>query len=392
MRLILAVSFFTLSLATAAFAAEPLRVGVLEDLSGPYSDLGGQGTVVAVKLAAEDVSGTVLGRSIQVVSADHQNKPDVGGLIARKWFDDGVQAIFGVPASAVALAVQQLAKERSRIFAFTAVGADLTGKDCSPFGSAWNINTYSATAVTGGAMVKQGNQKWFVIAADYTFGHQLQRDLTDTVTSGGGKVLGAVRHPLNTADFASFLLQAQSSGAEIVALANAGKDMTTAVRQAGEFGLTNKQKLAAFTVFPTDIHAMGLATAQGLIHASGFYWDQDEASRRFSARFAKMHNGRPPTEVQAAMYSAALHYFKAVAATGATEGLVVAKARKETPISDAVHPKATLRADGRLMKPVYVVKAKAPEESVAPWDYLKIVATVPAEQAFGTREKSQCKL
>jgi branched-chain amino acid transport system substrate-binding protein len=370
-----------------------LKIGVLEDFSGPYSDLGGRGTVVAVQMAIDDMGGKIGGRAIELVSADHQNKAEIGGSIARKWFDvDGIEAIFGVPNSSVAIAVQQLAREKRKIFAFTAVGADLTGQQCSSFGSAWNLDTYSAASVIGRSLSNSGSKTWYVLAVDYTFGQQLERDLTKAVTQNGGLILGRARHPLNTSDFASFVLQAQASGAEVVALANAGRDMTTAIKQASEFGLRKSQKLAALTMFITDIHSMGLDAAQGLIHASGFYWDRDARSREFSARFAMLHNGVPPTEVQASMYSAALHYLKAVAGATSSDAIEIAKIMKSTPISDAVIPQPTLRGDGRLMKPLHIVQVKSPTQSTRAWDYVTIVDTVAAEDAFKPLEDGGCEL
>jgi branched-chain amino acid transport system substrate-binding protein len=371
----------------------PLKIGVLEDLSGPYADIAGQGSILAVQMAVDDLGGKVLGRPVVLVSADHQNKPDIGGAIARKWLDaDGVEAIFGASTSSVAVAVQQITRERHKIFAFSATGADLTGKQCSPYGSAWLFNTYSVASVIGKALSRQGAKTWFLLSVDYTFGHQLERDLTQTIKNEGGRVVGQVRHPLNSPDFASFLLQAQSSAADVVALANVGTDMTTAVRQASEFGMLQKQKFAALMMFITDINAMGLQTAQGLIHVSGFYWDRTEQSREFSRRFMAKHGGKPPTEVQAAMYSAATHYLKSVARAASTDGTAVTLEMKRTPISDAVNPNASLRQDGRVMKPLYVVQVKSPAESKGPWDYIKILDEVPAEQAFQSIEEGGCAL
>jgi branched-chain amino acid transport system substrate-binding protein len=373
-----------------------IRIGVLNDQSSLYADLTGQGSVVAAKLAVEDSGIEKRGYKVEIVSADHQNKADVGSNIARKWFDvDKVDVIADVPNSAVALAVNAITKEKNKVFIVSgAATSDLTGKACSPNTVHWTYDTWALANGTGKAIVKTGGDSWFFITADYAFGHALERDTEAVVLANGGKVLGKVRHPLNTSDFSSFLLQAQSSKAKIVGLANAGADTTNSIKQAGEFGLVGGgQNLAGLLVFITDVHALGLKTAQGLIFTETFYWDLNDQTRAFTKRFAPQFKGVHPTMIHAGVYSGVLHYLKAVEAlkSGADGAAVTAK-MKELPTDDALFGKGKIRADGRKIHPAYLVEVKKPGESKGPWDYYKIRATIPAEEAFRPLDKGDCPL
>lgn len=380
--------------ASAQSSGATVKIGVLTDTSSLYADFGGQGSITAAQMAIDDFGGKVGGYTIELVSADHQNKADVGAEIARRWFDkDGVDAIVDLPNSSVALAVQNLARERQKVLLITsALSSDITGKACSPTTAHWTYDTYSQAHVTGNAIVAQGGSSWFFLTADYAFGHAFERDTTEVVKAAGGKVLGAVRHPLNTADFSSFLLTAQSSGAKIIALANGGNDMVTAIKQAGEFGIgAGDQKLAALLIYITDIHSLGLKTAQGLILTSPFYWDQNDATRSWSRRFMERHHS-VPTMVQAAAYSAVAHYLKAVAAVGSKDSGPVMKAMRETPINDFMTNNGKLREDGRVIRDMYLFRVKAPAESKYAFDYYKLLDTVPGAKAFRALEESQCPL
>ena len=372
-----------------------IRIGVLNDQSSLYADLAGQGSVVAARMAVEDFGAEKKGMKVEIVSADHQNKADVGSAIARQWYDvDKVDAIVDVPNSGVALAVNQITRDKGKALLVSgAATADLTGKACSPNTIHWPYYTWALANGTGNAIVKTGGDTWFFITADYAFGHALERDVEAVVLKNGGKVLGKVRHPLNTADFSSFLLQAQSSKAKIVGLANAGGDTTNSIKQAAEFGIVKGgQSLAGLLVFITDVHGLGLPTAQGLIFTETFYWDQNDKTRAFGKRFAERDKGIHPTMIHAGVYSAVTHYLKAVEALKSDDGTKVIAKMKEMPTDDPLFGKGTVRADGRKIHPAYLVEVKKPAESKAPWDYYKIRATIPADQAFRPLDQGECPL
>jgi branched-chain amino acid transport system substrate-binding protein len=381
--------------AQAQISDNVIKIGVLSDMSSLYTDLAGAGSVAAAKMAIEDSGIEKRGYKVEVVSADHQNKPDVGSNIARQWYDvDKVDAIVDVPNSGVALAVNQITKDKGK--AFLAVGpgtSDLTGKACSPNTVHWAYDTWMLANGTGTAITKQGGDTWFFITADYAFGAALERDTTAAVTRNGGKVIGGVKAPLNNQDFSSFLLQAQASKAKIIGLANAGGDTTNSIKQAAEFGIVKGgQKLAGLLVFLTDIHALGLQTAQGLTFTETFYWDMNDQTRAFSKRFAPADKGIHPTMVHAGVYAVVLHYLKAVEALKSDDGTKVIAKMKEIPTDDSLFGKGTIRADGRKIHPAYLVQVKTPAESKAPWDYYKIVATIPADQAFRPLNAGECPL
>ena len=377
----------------AAAQAQGVRIGVLNDMSSVYADAGGKGAVEAAKMAAEDV-GAVLGAPAEIVSADHQNKPDVGGAIARQWYEkDGVDMITDVPNSAVGFAVSGIATQARKLALFTgSLSADLTGEKCSPYTAAWVLDTWSQSKVLGSAIVKQGGDSWFFLGADYGFGRALTRDATAVVEANGGKVLGAVYAPLNTADFSSFLLQAQQSRAKIIGLANAAGDTANSIKEGDEFGIrAGGQKFATFVIFILDVKSLGLKAAQGLQLASPFYWDMNDETRAFARRFeARM--GRPPTWDQAGVYSAVAHYLKAVKAVGSKESDKVMAKMRETPINDFMSKNATLRIDGRVVRDMHLFEVKAPEESKGPWDLYKLAATVPGAEAFRPLDQGKCPL
>ncbi|HJT07924.1 MAG TPA: ABC transporter substrate-binding protein [Stellaceae bacterium] len=392
-----AAALVALALSTGAEAQISdgvVKLGVLSDMSSLYSDATGKGSLMAAQMAVEDFGGKVLGKPIEVVSADHQNKPDVGANIARQWYDqEQVDAIVDVPTSSVALAVQQISKDKDRAFLMSGPGSsDLTGPACSPTGVHWTYDTYALSHVAGKAMVERGENTWFFITADYAFGHALERDATAVVKANGGKVLGSVRHPLNTQDFSSFLLQAQASGAKVVALANAGGDTQNAIKQAAEFGLQKSgQKLLALLIQVTDIHSLGLRTAQGMILTEGFYWDQDEGARKFSQRFlAKMHF--MPTMIQAGVYSEVTHYLKAIQAAKTDEAKAVVAKMRALPINDFFAHNGKLREDGRMVHDMYLMQVKTPAESKGEWDLYKLLATVPGDQAYRPLDQGGCPL
>jgi len=372
-----------------------IKIGVLTDMSSLYADLSGQGSVIAARMAVEDFGAAKKGMKVEIISADHQNKADVGSGIARQWLDsDKVDVIVDTPNSAVALAVSQIVKEKGKAFLVSgAASSDLTGKACSPNTIHWTYDTWALANGTGSAIVKTGGDSWFFLTADYAFGHALERDTEAVVLKNGGKVLGKVRHPLNTADFSSFLLQAQSSKAKIIGLANAGGDTTNAIKQAAEFGIVKGgQSLAGLLVFITDVHALGLQTAQGLIFTEAFYWDLNDKTRTFSKRFAELDRDIHPTMIHAGVYAATLHYLKAVEALKSDDGTKVIAKMKETPTDDPLFGKGTIRADGRKLHPMYLFEVKKPSESKAPWDYYKLRATIPAEQAFRPIDQGDCPL
>lgn len=372
-----------------------VKLGVLNDRSGTYADLSGEGSVVAAKMAVEDFKAADKGINVEVISADHQNKPDIGSSIARQWYDqDGVDVILDVPTSSVALAVAEITKEKNKIFMNSGAGSsDLTGKACSPNTVHWTYDTWALANGTGSAMVKAGGDSWFFLTADYAFGHALERDTGAVVEKAGGKVLGSVRHPFPGQDFSSFLLQAQSSGAKVIGLANAGADTTNAIKQAAEFGIVQGgQKLAGLLTFVTDVKALGLSTAQGLVLTEAFYWDQNDGTREFSKRFAERHGGAMPTMVHAGVYASVLHYLKAVEATKGKDTAAVMAKMKETPSDDPLFGKGEVRADGRHVHDMYLFEVKKPEESTADWDLYKTVATIPAAEAFRPLADGGCNL
>jgi branched-chain amino acid transport system substrate-binding protein len=377
--------------ARAQISDDVVRIGVLNDQSGLYADLGGPGTVVAARMAVEDAGGTVLGKPIEIVFADHQNKPDVGVAVARQWFDTGkVDMAIGFDNSAVALAVEQLAAERNRIAIAGAVGSTaFTGKSCTPTEASWIYDSYALTTSLAKSMVAEGLDTWFFITVDYAFGHSMEADAASAVEAAGGKVLGSVRHPLNTSDFSSYLLQAQASGAKVVAFANSGGDMVNATKQANEFGLTKNQTMVSLLVFISDVHSMELKAAQGLKFVAGFYWDRDEETRAWSKRFFARH-GRMPTMAQASAYSAIRHYIGAIAAAGTDEAKAVMARMREMPVNDFYAKNGRLREDGRLVHDMYFAQVKKPSESTGPWDYYKLLGVVPGDQAFRPLAEGGC--
>jgi branched-chain amino acid transport system substrate-binding protein len=375
-----------------------VKIGNLNDMSSLYADVGGPGSTVAAQMAVEDSGLTDKGWKIEVIGGDHQNKPDIGGNLARQWFDvDNVDVIVDTPNSGVALAVSQITKDKNRLFLNSgAASSDLTGKACTPNTIHWTYDTYALANSTGKSIIKSGGDTWFFVTADYAFGQALERDTEAVINANGGKVLGKVRHPINSADFSSFLLQAQASKAKIVGLANAGGDTTNAIKQAHEFGLTTSgQTLAALLLFISDVHALGLDVAQGLTFTESFYWDMNDQTRAFSERFSKrMKNGAKPTMVQAGTYSAVRHYLKALEALGGNphDGAKVAAKMKEMPTDDPLFGKGIIRADGRKIHPVYLFEVKKPSDSKGPWDYYTLKATIPAEAAFRPLAESACPL
>ena len=372
-----------------------VKIGVLSDMSSLYSDIGGKGSVVAAQMAVEDFDAAKKGLKVEIVSADHQNKPDVGSTVARQWYDaDKVDAIFDVPTSSVALAVSQITRDKGKAFIVSgAASSDLTGKACSPNTVHWTYDTWMLANGTGSAIVKTGGDSWFFVTADYAFGHALERDTEAVVLKNGGKVLGKVRVPLNTADFSSYLLQAQSSKAKIIGLANAGGDTTNSIKQAAEFGIVKGgQSLAGLLVFLSDIHALGLPTAQGLILTETFYWDMNDQTRAFAKRFAAKNDGKYPTMVHAGVYAGMLHYLKAIEAAKTDDGTKVVAMMKEMPTDDPLFGKGVIRADGRKIHPAYLLEVKKPAESKGPYDYYRIRATIPADQAFRPLADGDCPL
>ena len=375
-----------------------VKIGVLTDLSSLYADLGGPGSTLAAQMAVEDSGLTTKGWTIDVISGDHQNKPDIGVGIARKWFDeDKVDVIADVPNSGVALAVAAVVKEKNGVYLNSgAATSDLTGRACTPNTVHWTYDTYTLANGTGKAVVKAGGDTWFFITADYAFGHALQRDTSAVVEANGGKILGSVNVPLNTPDFSSFVLQAQASGAKIIGLANAGGDTTNSIKQAHEYGIAGGgQKLAALLLFISDVNALGLEIAQGLQFTETFYWDMNDGTRAFSKRFVeRMKNHAEPTMVQAGVYASLIHYFKALEALGGNphDGAKVVAKMKEMPTDDPLFGKGMIRIDGRTIHPAYLFQVKSPAESKYPWDYYKLIATIPAEEAFRPLAESQCPL
>ena len=388
-----------LSLASPALAQDKtVKIGVLNDMSGLYADIGGPNSVVAAKMAVEDSGLAAKGWKIDVISGDHQNKPDVGSQIANQWYDvDKVEMIIDTPNSGVALAVNNLVKEKNAVLLNSgAATADLTGKACTPNTVSFTYDTYMLATGTGKALTKAGGDTWFFLTADYAFGAALERDTTAVVTANGGKVLGGVKHPINSSDFSSFLLQAQASKAKVVGLANAGGDTTNAIKQASEFGIVaGGQKLAALLLFISDVHSLGLKVAQGLTFTESFYWDMNDKTRDWSKRFQKLSpKGAMPSMDAAGVYAGVLHYLKAMEALGGNphDGAKVVAKMKELPTDDPLFGKGPLRADGRRIIPAYLFEVKKPEESKYPWDYYKTIATIAPDDAAKPLEASECPL
>jgi branched-chain amino acid transport system substrate-binding protein len=387
---------FAAGTAQAQFTGNEIKIGVLSDMSSLYTDLAGAGSVVAARMAVEDSGIEKRGIKVEIVSADHQNKADVGSAIARRWYDaEGVDVIVDVPNSGVALAVSGVTREKNKVFLASGPGSsDLTGKSCSPNTVHWTYDTWMLANGTGTAITKHGGNTWFFITADYAFGQALERDTTAAVEKAGGKVLGSVKVPINNQDFSSFLLQAQASKAKVIGLANAGGDTTNSIKQAAEFGIVKGgQSLAGLLVFITDVHSLGLPTAQGLTFTETFYWDANDQTRAFSKRFAPQDKGIHPTMVHAGVYASLLHYFKAVEALKSdADGAKIVDKMKSMPTDDPLFGKGSIRVDGRTLHPAYLVEVKKPSESKGPWDYYKTLATIPADEAFRPLKDGGCSL
>ncbi len=382
---------------TAAFADASdgkVKIGILNDQSGVYADFGGKFSFEAALMAVEDFGGKVLDVPVEVVTADHQNKPDIASNIARQWYDtEQVDSIMELTTSSVALAVQAISKEKKKIDIVTgAATTELTGKQCSPYGFHWAYDTYSLAVGTGGALVKQGGDSWFFLTADYAFGYSLEENTANFVKENGGTVVGAVRHPLATTDFSSFLLQAQSSGAKVIGLANAGLDTSNAIKQAAEFGIVQGgQRLAALLFTLAEVHGLGLEAAQGLTLTEGFYWNRDEESVKFGKRFME-RTGKMPNMVHAGTYSAVLQYLKAIEKAGSDDADAVSKALHEMPVNDVFAQNGTVAPNGRMIHDMYLLEVKKPDEVKEPWDYFKVLATIPGKEAFIDPAKSGCEL
>jgi branched-chain amino acid transport system substrate-binding protein len=375
-------------------AAPPLKIGVLSDFSSVYSDIGGTGNLEATKMAIEEFGGSMFGKPIELISADALNKADVAASLARKWYEnEGVDMIIDMPTSATALAGMEMSKQFEKIMIVTdAASSDITGKSCSPYTVHWTYDTYANAHTVGSAIVKTGGDSWFFITADYLFGHSIERDTGDVVRASGGKVLGSARHPLNTPDFSSFLLQAQASKAKIIGLANGGADTINAIKQASEFGIvTGGQNLAGIVMFISDIHSLGLKLAQGLIITEAYYWDLNDRTRAFGKRFFERMK-RMPTMNQAATYSATLHYLNAVKAANTRDTQLVLEKMRATPVRDAFTDNGVLREDGRMVHSMFLFEVKKPQESAGPWDYYKVLAEVPGDQAFRPLKDGSCPL
>jgi branched-chain amino acid transport system substrate-binding protein len=398
-----AAAFAALIVGLSSISAIPahaellIRIGVLNDMSGPYADLSGRGSVIAAQMAADDFAKeNGPGVKVEILSGDHQNKVDVGTQIVRRWVDvDNVAAVVDVPNSAVALAVNEVLRQKDRTFlASSTATSDLTGKACAPTTVQWVFDTWALANSTARALVKEGGRSWFFLTADYAFGHALERDASEMVRAAGGEVLGDARAPLNSADLSSYLLQAQSSGAKVIGLANAGTDASNAIKQAAEFGIgkDGKQRLAGLLVFLTDIDALGLEAAQGLVLTEAFYWDLNDATRAWSHRFAERAGGRMPTMNHAGVYSSVLAYLRAAAKESSISGRAIVKRMTGIPIDDSLFGPTTIRRDGRAVHGMYLFQVKAPEESKGRWDYYKLVATIPPDQAFRPIDQGGCPL
>jgi branched-chain amino acid transport system substrate-binding protein len=400
MKRLLSLSVLVAALACGTAQAQNtdgvVKIGVMNDMSGVYADLTGPGSVVAAQMAVEDFGAAAKGLKVEIVGADHQNKPDVGSNIVRTWIDvDKVDVIVDVPTSSVALAVNQIVKDKNKVFLVSgAAASDLTGKACSPNTIHWTYDTWALANGTGNAIVKTGGDTWYFITADYAFGHALERDTAAVVEKAGGKVLGKVRHPFPGTDFSSFLLQAQTSKAKIIGLANAGGDTVNSIKQAAEFGVVRGgQKLAGLLVFISDVKALGLQTAQGLIFTESWYWDTNDVNREFAKKFAVRNKGIYPSMIHAGVYSAVTHYLKAVTELKSdADGKAVVAKMKSTPTDDKLFGKGTVRADGRKIHPMYLFEVKTPAESKGPWDLYKLRATIPAEEAFRPLKDGGCPL
>ena len=400
MKSLVSLAAFALALgcgtAQSQISDGTIKIGVMNDMSGTYADLSGQGSVIAARMAVEDFGAAAKGMKVEILGADHQNKPDIGSNVVRQWIDvDKVDVIVDVPTSSVALAVNGIVREKNKVFLVSgAAASDLTGAQCTPNTIHWTYDTWSLANGTGNAIVKTGGNTWFFLTADYAFGHALERDTTAVVEKNGGRVLGKVRHPFPGTDFSSFLLQAQSSKAKIIGLANAGSDTINSIKQAAEFGIVRGgQNLAALLAFITDVHALGLQTAQGLIMTESWYWDLNDNNREFAKKFAPQYKGVHPTMVHAGVYSAVTHYLKAVEALQSdADGKAVVAKMKEMPTDDKLFGKGTVRADGRKIHDMYLFEVKKPAESKAPWDYYKLRATIPAAEAFRPLSDNACPL
>jgi branched-chain amino acid transport system substrate-binding protein len=381
--------------ARAQVSDDVVKIGVLTDMSSLYSDINGPGAVVATQMAIDEMGGQVLGKKIELVQADVQNKPDVAVSKSGEWYDnEHVDMILGSGASSSSIATMGVAAQKKRIYLATdPASSDITGKLCNPYTVHWVYDTAALANGTGSAVVKAGGKKWFFLTADYAFGYALERDVTAVVKANGGEVVGSVRHPLNTSDFSSFLLQAQASKAQVIGLANAGGDTVNSIKQAGEFGITEGgQSLAGLLVFVSDVHSIGLKLAQGLYLTEAFYWDLDDKTRAFSKRFAEKNNGKMPTMVQAGFYSATKRYLEAVKAAGTDNAEKVMANLKSGPWDDPVFGKSYIRPDGRNMHDMYLFQVKSPAESKAPWDYYKLIHKIPAEEAFRPMDQGECPM
>ncbi len=389
MALLMAVS----GASAAGLSDGVLKVGVMTDMSGAYSDLCGPGSVVAAQMAIDDFGGKVLGKKIELVSVDHQNKADIAANKAREWFDtDKVDVIADLPTSSAALAVMEVANQKNKITLIsTGASTKITNDSCTPTNVHWTYDTYALAVGTGKAVVANGGDTWYFITADYAFGHSLEGDTASVVEASGGKVLGKVRAPFPNTDFSSFLMQAQASGAKIIGLANAGADTINSIKQAKEFGITQNQTLAGLLIFITDINSLGLDTAQGMMLTTGFYWDRDDETRAWAKRFRERHKNMP-TMGQAGVYSSLMHYFKAVEKAGTDDSAAVMAAMKSLPINDMFAKNGYIRDDGRMVHDMYLVQVKKPSESTGPWDYYKVMRTIPGDEAYMSLDKSSCKL
>lgn len=382
-----------ISIANAQVSDKVVRIGIINDQSGPYSGTGGVGSVLAAQMAAEDLRGKVLDATVEIITADHQNKPDIASNLTREWLDvKQVDAVADGASSAASLAIQDLTRDKKKIFLISGAGSsDFTGKACSPTGMQFAYDTYGLSNSTSTALVKQGFDQWFMLTADYAFGHALEKDATAFVGNAGGKVLGSVRHPLGNHDFSSFLMTASASKAKVIGLANGGTDFSQSLKQASEFNIAaNGQRLASLSGMISDVHAAGLQTAQGLFITESFYWDLTDETRVFSKRFMERNKGRPPTMVQAGVYAGVHHYLKAIAAAGTDDGPKVAAKMKEMPVENFFHKGTKIREDGRVLVPMHLFKVKAPKDSKGEWDLYEYVTTIPGEQAFRPLAQGNC--
>lgn len=384
---------FVAGAAQAQGTGDVIRIGILNDQGGPYADVGGKGSIVAAKLAVEDFGGKLLGKRIEIIAADHQNKPDVASSIARNWIDnEHVDLIADGAGSSAGLAIQELTRDKGKVFIISApASSDFTGKACSPTGFHFTYDTYALANGTAKALVKQGGDTWFFLTADYAFGHALERDTSAFVVAGGGKVLGSVKHPLNTSDFASALLQAQASKAKVVGLANAGADTINSIKQAAEFGIVRGgQRLAGLLVFITDVHALGLQSAEGLVITNSFYWDMNDKTRAWSQRFMAMNDGRLPTMIHAGTYSGILQYLRAGQAANSTDPKVIAAKMHEMPVNDMYNDNIVIRPDGRVLHKMFLMQVKSPAQSKYKYDYYTKLADIPGDQAFRPMAEGNC--